>query len=98
MESGFPLTRIEPDMVHPVLFDATAERNVVFPAPDGPMTADILPGKNFPVTLLIRCLCFFFKVMMFGLLELLGNLGGSDESLVHQFYVKMCVTTDFASL
>nr|GMC86351.1 hypothetical protein ZOSMA_133G00160 [Ipomoea batatas] len=35
-------------------FGSTAVRNVVFPAPDGPMTAATRPGIIFPVTLLIK--------------------------------------------
>ena len=54
--------RIIPFMVHPVAFPAKAERNVVFPAPEGPMTAETRPGNIFPVTHLKRCLCFPFKV------------------------------------
>ena len=62
MDSSFPFIRIEPVLVHPVVFPTRAERNVVFPAPEGPMTAETRPGMIFPVTHLSRCLFFPLRV------------------------------------
>lgn len=58
MDSFFPLIRIKPIILHPIAFPARAERNVVFPAADGPVTAVTRPGLILPVTHLNRCFVF----------------------------------------
>ncbi|KAJ0480905.1 hypothetical protein HanIR_Chr13g0636851 [Helianthus annuus] len=62
IDSFFPFIKIIPDMLHPVIFPVKADKNVVFPAPEGPITADILPGKIFPLTHLIIFFRFPFNV------------------------------------
>ena len=70
MDSFFPLIRIKPVILHPIAFPARAERKVVFPAPDGPITAVIRPGLILPVTHLNRCLFLAFKVRVRSLNEI----------------------------
>ncbi|KAG5610781.1 hypothetical protein H5410_022062, partial [Solanum commersonii] len=40
---GISTPMMEPEIVHPTVFPARAERRVVFPAPDGPMTEGLDP-------------------------------------------------------
>lgn len=58
MDSFFPLIRIKPIILHPFAFPARAERNVDFPATDGPFTAVTRPGLILLVTHLNRCFVF----------------------------------------
>ncbi|KAL0927165.1 hypothetical protein M5K25_001328 [Dendrobium thyrsiflorum] len=62
MDSTSPFIRTEPLTSKPVVLPARALRNVVFPAPDGPITAARRPGINFPVTLFRSCFLLPFKV------------------------------------
>ena len=45
----FPSSNIEPDRIPSVLRRVMISNNVVFPAPDGPIIAQI-PGEMTPVT------------------------------------------------
>uniref|UniRef100_A0A7C8ZMD5 Uncharacterized protein n=1 Tax=Opuntia streptacantha TaxID=393608 RepID=A0A7C8ZMD5_OPUST len=56
-----PFMKMKPVALHPVVWPVKAERNDVFPAPEGPITAVIRPGTIFPLRHLRRYFRFCFS-------------------------------------